>query len=302
MATPMISENWANIIEPGLTETFFENMDATVGDDIMTLYNVQTSDQATEDTLGVIGFGDVPKYQGAIEYDSAQEGYKKTFTHTEMALGFIIQRSLYDDGKYGVMNNMAAQLGLAFGRTRRKDASSVFNNAFSSSYLQSDGDPLCSTSHPTSPTDNTSKSNSGTSALTKANLETARQNMLAFTDARGEKLNVMPDTILVPVALHETAWEIVNSVLDPTNANNTRNMQSSLGYSIIVDEYLTDANNWFLIDSRMARMHLWWWDRVSTEFASDPTADYNLQARYRGYMRYSYGPDSWYWIYGNNVT
>jgi len=49
-----------------------------------------------------------------------------------------------------------------------------------------------------------------------------------------------------------------------------------------------------MIDSQQAPMHLLWFWRVNPE--------YNLVAKYRGYMRYSFGWDDPRWIYGHNVT
>ena len=71
---------------------------------------------------------------------------------------------------------------------------------------------------------------------------------------------------------------------------------------MIVWDYLSDTNNWFMIDSMLAKMYLNWYDRVPMEFAMDPTSDFSLEARFRGYMRYSYGWDDWRWIYGHNVS
>ena len=73
-------------------------------------------------------------------------------------------------------------------------------------------------------------------------------------------------------------------------------------FRIITSPYLTDTNNWYLIDSRMAGMYLKWYWRVQPEFQQDPTSDYNLAMKYRGYMRFSFGWDSWMWIYGNEVA
>ncbi len=88
----------------------------------------------------------------------------------------------------------------------------------------------------------------------------------------------------------------------PGTADNDANYVRSQGWSVIVWDYLTDANNWFMIDSAMAAQHLFWIDRVPLEFTADPTGDFNLEAKYRGYMRYSYGWSDWPWLYGHNVT
>jgi hypothetical protein len=74
------------------------------------------------------------------------------------------------------------------------------------------------------------------------------------------------------------------------------------GMSVVVDPYLTDANNWFMIDSAMARLHLLWFNRVLPELILDPSSPFNLRADYNGYMRYSFGWDDSRWIFGHAVT
>ena len=118
-------------------------------------------------------------------------------------------------------------------------------------------------------------------------------------DSRHNMLNIIPDTIIVPVALEPTARVILESVQRSGNANNDANINR--GYNLVTSHYLSDAESWFMVDSRMARQYLNWYWRVRPEFVEDPTSDYNLALKYRGYMRYSYGWDHWAWIYGHTV-
>ena len=74
------------------------------------------------------------------------------------------------------------------------------------------------------------------------------------------------------------------------------------GIDYVVWDYLTDANAWWLIDQQLSKLYLNWFDRVPLEFAMDPTSDFTLEARFRGYMRYSYGWSDWRWVYGNNPS
>jgi len=57
-----------------------------------------------------------------------------------------------------------------------------------------------------------------------------------------------------------------------------------------------------MINKQMANMHLLWFWRVQPEIALDPSSDYNLVAKYRGYMRFSYGFDDARFIYGHEVA
>jgi phage major head subunit gpT-like protein len=213
-----------------------------------------------------------------------------------------VERKLYDDDLYNVINPKAQRLGTSFARTREIHAASTFNNAFSASFTGFDAVALCSASHPLSPQNTgTVQSNAGSSALSPAAIEATRQIMLAYTDDRGNLFPSIPDILLVPPALEQTATEILRTVGKVDSADNTINFVGSLGLRPVVWNYLTDTNDWFLIDSRLMKQHLWWFDRVETEFQSDPNSDYTMVARYRGYMRYIFGWDDWMWIYGHHV-
>lgn len=303
-STPMISANWATLLEPGLRAAFMLQMDAGAvgGQGVFALYNRATSNRSKEETLGVGGLADIPEYDGAIEYDVFDMQYKRTFEHKEYARGIAVERKLIDDDQYNVIVTRTRQLAMAFDRTRRKSAANTFNNAFASSTNTGDGVALCAANHPTSKQRGGTQSNRGTTALSYDAVVDTRVLMMNFKDDRGQIVNVNPDTLIVPLNLEATAWTIVNSMQRPGTANNDANFNRAIGWNVVVDRYLTDSNNWFMVDSAMARMHLWWFDRVPVEFSVDPSSDFDLVARFRGYMRYSYGADNWRWIYGHEVT
>ena len=297
-----INEQWAQLLEPGLRSIFDitrEGLAATSR--IPQLFNVLNSTKAQEHDLGVGGMADWAEYKGTIEYDDLEQGYKTTYTHVEFAKGFAVERKLVDDDLYNIINQRPRALAISAMRKREKDAASVFNNAFSSSYTGGDGIALCG-SHPYSPSNASTQSNAGSTALSYDAIIATRKLMRAFEDDRGQLVNVMPDTLIVPPGLENTAWEILESINKPDTANNNGNYVRSTGISLIVWDYLTDANNWFLVDSTLAGMYLNWFDRVPLEFAMDPTSDFNLISKWRGYMRYSYGWSDWRFVYGHAVA
>jgi phage major head subunit gpT-like protein len=302
MPTPINSEHFSRILEPGLRAVFMLQREAVIAaSPLARFFNVVTSNRSFEQMQGVGGMGDVPAYNGTIAYDSFNLGYQSTFTHVEYALGIQVERKLVDDDLYNVINQRASMLGMSFGRTREKNAASLFNNAFSASYLGSDGKALCATDHPYSAYNATAQGNKGTSALTHDTLIATRKLMRAFKDDRGELVTVMPDTLVVPPQLEDTAQVILNSINKSGTANNDVNVNKG-GYNLVVWDYLTDSNNWFLCDSAMMKQHCWWFTRVPVEFALDPSGDYDLVARYRGYERYSFGFTDWRCCYGHEVT
>lgn len=295
-----ISEQWAYLLEPGLRSIFDVTRDALAAESrIPMLFNVIPSTKAAEYFLGIGGMGDWKEYQGKIEYDDFEQLYRTTLTHKEYVQGFKVERKLVDDDLYNIINARPRQLAMSAMRTREKHAASIFNNAFSGSYLGGDAIALCG-SHPYSPTNASTQSNAGTSELSYDNVVSTRALMRAFEDDRGELVPINPDTLLVPPELEETAhaiWKTANKV-DVTDQH--ANFVGGFLKQVIVWDYLTDADNWFLADSALAKIHLLWIDRVLMEFAMDPTSDFNLEAKYRGYDRHSYGWSDWRWVYGHN--
>jgi phage major head subunit gpT-like protein len=211
-----------------------------------------------------------------------------------------VERKLIDDDDYNKISQRARLLGIAADRTRYNHAASMFNQAFSATRLGGDGKALCATDHPYSPGSSSTQSNKGTSVLSHDAVVETRKAMMQFKDSRGNPILVNPDTLLVPVDLMDTAQTIVNSQNRSGTANNDAN--TLRGYRVVVSRYLTDNNNWFLIDSTMARTYFNWFDRVAPEFAEDANSDFDLASRFRVYMRYSYGFDHWCAIYGHEVS
>jgi phage major head subunit gpT-like protein len=299
-----ISEQWAELLEPGLRAIFEVQRDALAeASRIPMLFNVVGSDKAQEHDLGVGGMSDWEEYEGAIEYDDFDQLYKTTYTHVEYVKGFKVERKLVDDDQYNIISKRPRQLALTAMRTREKHAASVFNNAFSSSYTGGDEVSLCNDSHPLSPEHSgDTHDNYGTYALSYDNVVTVRRLMREYPDDRGELVQINPDTLLVPPELEESAWSIYETTNKVDTADWHANFVRAKLKGVIVWDYLTDANAWFMIDSGLAKLYLNWFDRVPLEFEMDPTSDFRLEARFRGYMRYSYGWSDWRWVYGNNPS
>ena len=309
MGTPMISKQWPRHILPLIRREWEQKM-AAIPSPVMTLFGVETSSSSVEYSQGVGNLGEIPEYNSAdaegkpasIEYDKFNALYEKTFTHKEYAKGISVERKLMDDERYGTIKRRAQSLGHSFGTTRAIHAASVFNNAFSSSYLGGDSKALCADDHPRNKVDSTAVDNLGSTALSYAAVVATLNAGFAMTDDRGNPMPAIYDTLVVPGGLRATAFEIVASPLKPDTADNNANFVGAQSLKVIIDPYLTDANNWFMVDSLQSKMHLIWYNRVTPELALDPSSDFNLVAKYRGYMRHSFGWDDFRWIYGHEVT
>jgi len=297
----MISKQFPNLLVEGLRTVFWvEYNQIAQRSPVSRLFNIFGSSKSKEEMQGVGGLGDWDEFAGNIEYDTFDQLYKTTFTPVEFTKGIAIERALIDDEMYGVMNQRVRILAQSAARKREKDAASIFNNAFSSSYTGGDSTALCYASHPLSPSRGGTHGNAGTTALSYDAVKDTVTLGQAFVDARGELLPVTFDTLVVPTALAEPANAIVKTMNKPETADHHANAFESL--NVVVWPYLTDANNWFMMDSQMARLHLHWIDRVPLEFAEDPASDFNLVLKMRGYMRYAYGWSDWRWLYGHDAA
>lgn len=304
-----ISENWARLLDPGIRRIFEQQREALAAQSVIpAVFSVQSSSKSTEYDLGVGGMGDFEEYDGRIEYDDPEQLWRPSYEHVEYVKAFKVERKLYDDDLYNIINKRPAAFALSAMRTREKHAASVFNNAFDSNYAGFDDVELCDASHPYSPSNTSStQSNILTAELTYDNLVTARQTMRTFTDDKGELIPINPRLLLVPPELESAANEIINTMRggnsqQPDTANYAANLAQDRGIRYIVWDYLTDDNAWFLIDPDLAGLYLNWFNRVPLEIAMDPTSDFHLEARWRGYMRYSYGYSDWRFVIGSNPS
>ena len=296
-----ITENFGDLLDARMRKIFDTEFAENVNESMVPLiFGMETSNRNYEIVSGVGGMSDVPDFDGTITYDSIGQLYDKTFSFPEKALGFKVERKLFDDDLFGIMDRRPWQMAVSVARTREKAGAAIFNGAFTGTDGP-DSLSLCNDSHPYSPDDATTQDNKGTSAMSPAAIEATRRiaHTSIFND-RGELAQVDYDTILCPINLEETAWEVINSKGKVDTADNNRNFHQGR-YNLIVWDRLTDTNNWFMIDSKLAKMFVLWWDRVKPEFAYDRDFD-TLMAKWSVYMRYTAGWADWRPIYGHLVS
>jgi hypothetical protein len=306
---PETSSHWNELValDAPMVKQFYLGYGA-IGDQrraslIPALFNVQSSATATEKSFGVgtLGSDGWENFEnsGRVPYDDIHKGWEKTYTHREFARGVVVERKLIDDNQTRIAFGRASALGDSLARKREKDAALIFNNAFATD-TGPDSQFLCDTDHPYSAEDSTTYSNKGTSALSKSAVASTRVAMTKFVDDVGDLMDVMPDLLLIPPELEDTAIEITKSQLDPTSANNAVNPQAGR-FSYLVWHYLTDTNNWFMIEKGRMKQFLNWFDRVPVEFGAEEDFD-TLERKYRAYARWSLGYDDARWIYGHLVA
>ncbi|MCR4339974.1 MAG: Mu-like prophage major head subunit gpT family protein [Gemmatimonadaceae bacterium] len=313
---PMTSDHWDTLVDPRIREAYFigygqEDRRQSMIDQ---LFSVRRTDIVNE-KVQQIGGVSAAKWTlfedaGRTPYVEPVKHYEETFTPHEFTLGIKVERKLIDDNRVPEALALARALGDSSWRMREKAAANVFINAFSAATSETlddfgtdatgaDAVALCSAAHPTNPLDSTALTNEGTLALSKANVSSTRQLHMALTDLNGDLLNIMPDELLVPPELEDTALEIVRSTLDPVSANNAINPQAGR-FTVKVWHQLTDATAWFMMDSSLRRENLRFYERIPMELQG-PIKDEDTQiSKWVSYQRFTLGWVDWRFIYGQN--
>lgn len=288
---------FGDILEPGFRKIYNDAYRET--DRMFTnVFKIQNSTKQDERDSGVTGFGLlVPKPAGQpIQYEDPVQMFDVLYTHVTYAKGFKIDKELYDDDQYNVMNKKPDALGKSARRTEETQAANVWNNAFSTNQLGGDGKPLCSTAHPRADGGSSQSNASSTSIpLSEPNYETERLAMRRQLDDKGMKIDIKPTKILVPIDLETTANVIFNSKLRSGTADNDLNPYLN-DVTVMAWIYLTSTTAHWLIDQDQHQV-MWFW-REKANFKQDETFETD-QALFKVRERFSAGFSDWRGIYGS---
>ena len=299
MPVPSLSENFGDLLSP----KFFKIFDNTFNQEesmLPALYDMKKSEKSEEKFSAVGGFPSTPEFTGTINYSGVSQQYDTTMTPTQFADGFQVERALYDDDLYGIMDTKPKGLAMGAFTRREEDGASLFVNAFNTSiFTGGDALALCSTAHTSLTSGVSTQSNTGTSALSQTSVEAARIAVGKFKNWEGKIINIVPDLILVPIDLEQTAWEIIASKGKVETANNNANFHFGR-YKLAVWKYLSSTVDWFMLSTNQMNMHLHWIDRIPLEFNQDVSFNTYIKL-WSCYMRYGFGFSDYRWIYGNNA-
>ena len=300
-----ISENFGKLLYPGLRKIFFETYDE-IPEQYSKIFNVQTSSSATETDHGMGAFGEWEERTSEIDtvaYAKISDGGDVTYKHKAFTKGFMIGRELYDDEKYGQMKKMAKALARAGRAKVERDAITVLTKGFkgeSGAFKGRDGLELFHDQHTLVDSEKTC-SNLMTGALNEANLKRAIQMMAEQLDEAGGLIQMKATKLIIPPALEDTARRLLHSAQLPGTELNDTNEYLRDRLQIVVMDYLAEIAGgsdtmWFLQDGSRHELNFFW--RIKPEFKNEEDFD-TFVAKYRGYMRYSYGFSDWRGMVGS---
>jgi hypothetical protein len=267
------------------------------------LFDKETSDKKYEERTQIVGLGLAPvKSEGSpVAYDTMQQGYVQRLTNIAYALGFIVTHEEIEDNLYmEVAKARTEQLAFSMRQTKEILGASVYNNAFSGSYTGADGVSLLSTSHPTV-SGNQSNTFTVAAQLSEAALESMYINIGKAVNDRGFKIKLLPESLVIPVALYPTACRILESTLQNDSANNAINfLKASKAFpkGVIVNHYLTADHVWFIRTN--APQGLIYQEREKIAVTQDNDFD-TENAKYKAYERYAFGWVDWRSLFGSNA-
>lgn len=305
MAVPHISTNFSELKDIRFQRIANEEYNKHP-DMIPKLFNDLPHNGRDRMTFNAVStIGDFEQFNGSVQYKDQHMMYDTELVYLEFTNGLQIERKLFDDDQYAIWTTKPKSLGRAAYRTRQQHAARIFNNAFSVDtlfYTQEEGVALCSNSHTTTTGASTSSGfdNLITDSLTATAVATARIQHTQLRGTQAEIISLMPDTLLFPPALYERAFEIVNSSGKLDTADNNANVHEGR-YKLIEWNFLTDANNWFMMDSSMMSEMLHWSDRIQLEYGFVEDFE-TFAAKYRAYMRYAMAWTNWRFILGALVS
>ena len=266
------------------------------------IFTKHESKMALERTaeMRFLGLAQLKTEGGQTAFDnSAGERYVYNQEHTEIALGYAITRKAIDDNLYKTQF-MPSNLGLieSFQQTKEIYGANVLNTATTyNASVGGDGKALVASDHPI---DGGTVSNYSTVELNESTLLNA---MIAirtnFKDQAGLKVFARGRKLIIPPQLEPVAIRLTKTELRPGTADNDVNAimmtAGGLPEGYMVNDFLTDTNNWFLLTNIDGLSYM---ERV--KFESDMQVDFvtdNLLVK--GYERYSFGYYNWRAIYGS---
>ena len=279
-------------LEPGLNALFgleykrYENQHAEI-------YNVESSDRAFEEEVMLSGFGNAQvKGEGqGIAFDDAQETFTARYTHETVALAFAITEEAIEDNLY---DRLASRYTKALARSMAnakqvKAASPLINGLPSTDTFDSgDGVSLFNTSHTT--LSGTFANTLATQAdINETSLEQALIDIGEMTDERGLLIAAKGVKMIVPPENQFNAERLMKSQGRTGTADNDINAVNSMGMipqGYRVNNYLTDADSWYIITDVPNGMKMF----VRTPLNTAMEGDFDTgNVRYKARERYSFG-------------
>ena len=285
------SSNFAKLLWPGINSIYGKAY-AEHGVEYTGLFDEFKSSKAFEEDLGVSSFGlaQTKDEGGSISYDEENQAFLTRYNHVVYGLGFVITREMVEDDQYGVVGDRRSRaLAFSMRQTKETVGANVYNRAFNSSYTGGDGVEMCSDAHLNHAGGTWSNELATPADLSEASLEQACIDIMKFTNDRGLKISVMPQSLIVPTDLVFEAERILQTPYRVGTGDNDINALKQMGKfpgGVKVNHYLTDPDAWFLRTNVQDGLKCF--NRRAMGFAIDNDFD-TENAKFKATERYAFG-------------
>lgn len=255
------------------------------------IFNMVSTDRPFEQYTSYAKFGTMVQTAEAepVTYDTAVQGFDRTMTPLQYSLGYKISFIAFQDDKLGPLRNLASGLGESDTESRNIVAGDILNNGFSSSFTGADAVSLFNTAHLRE--DGVTFRNKPTADADFAitSFRAAMIDFRNFRDGRGKRLNLTPESIVVPPDLWFDVGEVLMSIERPDTANRATNVSNKFfggnTFNIVLSDYLTDTDAWFIFAAKEYHA-LKFLEREAFNTASETDFD-TRTLKHAGWTRYA---------------
>lgn len=294
--------NYPSLLRPGLKTVFWDyNIYPSLWKNVYTEY---TSDKAVEYDMEMqaLGLAQI-KSDGESVYSSTfQQAYQTAYVNQYYGVSFVITRAAIMDNLYkDEFPQRSLMLRNSLDTVKNINGMFIFNNAFNAASTVSDGQFLCSTTHPVSTGVLANTFNNGVQ-LNESALEDAITIIKGWTDVAGIKINLSSIKLLVPQSRAFDAERILKSEFRTNTANNDINAIVSAKYmpgGYTVNQFITNPNFWFIITDEPNGFKYFLRESLDIDFVTDVYTD---NVTVRAVERYAMGCSNWRGVFGSTGT
>ena len=288
-------------LEPGLNALFgleYKRYDQEHKE----IYVTESSDRAFEEEVMLSGFANayVKPEGSAVAYDNAQETFTARYTNETVALAFALTEEAMEDNLYDrLASRYTKALARSMSNAKQIKAVVPLNQGLptTDNYDSGDGVSLFTTNHPCiGPV--FSNTLTTQADLNETSLEQAMIDIAALTDERGLKIAAKGVKMIVPSANQFNAERLMKSQGRVGTADNDINAINSMGMipqGYRVNNFLTDADSWYVITDVPNGMKMFSRTPLSTSMEGDFDTG---NVRYKARERYVFGVSDWRGIFG----
>lgn len=267
-------------------------------------FQIDTSKQAYEEIVlqAGLGAGQVKPEGEGVEFDAGGEAWYYRFIHQTIALAFAMTEEMVEDNLYGdIAQKYVRSMANGMLHTEAVTCANVLNNGYdATNYPIGDAKALFSLTHPLWGGGTFANTPTTQADLSEASLEDGHIAIANFVDERGIPIAALGEKLVIPPALQFIAQRILYTELRAGSAENDLNAAKSMGMlpgGIVVDQRLTDTNQWTIVTD--VPDGLMFFNRVPVQRGM--LGDFETgNLRYKSRQRYSAGAGDPRGVYGSS--